>query len=146
MKARPLVKKDYDVWKPIWLDNMQHQVSDEITASTWQKICDKKELVYGLGLFDDKQLLGILHYILHPTTGALNPVCYMQDLFVAEKHRRKGYARELLRELALRGKEERWERIYWIAANNNKQAQALYQNIGVKLDFSLHVLPLKVVV
>ena len=134
---------DFDTWKPLWQMNMDDQVDDKITQTTWRRICNKKDTVFGMGLFENDELKGFLHYILHPTTGALNPVCYMQDLFVHPDHRRSGYAKDLLRTLVERGKLQRWERIYWIADNKNKQAQDLYKDIGVKIDFSFHVLPIK---
>ena len=142
MEVRPLGGEDYDLWLPVWLENMDHQVRQEVTDATWARLCDEEEAVYGLGIFDGPELSGILHYILHPTTGSLNPVCYMQDLYIAPGHRRKGLAKELLTKLVEIGQTGRWERIYWIASEDNVNAQKLYKNIGVKLNFSFHVLPL----
>ena len=48
----------------------------------------------------------------------------------------------LVEKLIAHGKGERWARIYWLAEQKNPEAQALYNKLGVKLDFSLHVLPL----
>ena len=39
----------------------------------------------------------------------------MQDLYVAEDHRRQGLARRLVWELDEIGKKEQWARIYWFA-------------------------------
>ena len=142
MPVRPLEDTDYEGWLPVWLENMQHQVSEEVTSNTWEWICDSSSEVGGLAAFDGHTLCGILHYILHPTTGSLRPVCYMQDLFVLPAHRKKGCARNLLKCLSEKGMHDGWERIYWIADNNNDDAQALYKNIGIKLNFSMHVLPL----
>ncbi len=122
---------------------MLNQVSDDITANTWGRICDDGQSVYGLGAFGEDALRGILHYVLHPTTGSLKHVCYMQDLFVDKNFRRKGISRRLLHKLSDHGKLEDWERIYWIAAHDNESAQELYKSIGFKLDFSFHVLPVQ---
>ena len=59
-----------------------------------------------------------------------------------KKHRRKGYARALIAELAHIGKQKGWARIYWLADSRNEAAQTLYKTLGIRLDFSLHVLPL----
>lgn len=142
MSVRSLENNDYKSWRPVWQENMQHQVTDEVTTNTWKWICDTSPEVGGLGFFQDRELCGILHYILHPTTGSLRPVCYMQDLYVLPVHRQQGFAKQLLKALAEKGLSEGWERIYWVADNDNKQAQALYKNIGVKLNFGMHVLPL----
>lgn len=87
-------------------------------------------------------MAGMVHYITHPTTGSTKQVCYLQDVFVDPAHRKKGIARQLVIALAHLGKEEDWQRIYWIAENDNVAAQNLYKSIGVRLDFSFHVLPL----
>ncbi len=140
---RPLQKSDYDVWLPLWQANCEGKISDEVTAETWRRICNPKEHVFGLGAFEDDILIGILHYILHPTTGQVEPVCYMQDLYVHEDHRRKGIARRMVWELAETGKSQSWARIYWLADKNNEAAQNLYKTLGIPIDFSLHILPTK---
>ena len=75
-------------------------------------------------------------------TGHLKPVCYMQDLFVNPDHRRKGVGRQLVTALAAVGTHEGWARMYWLAEAQNAEAQMLYRTLGLKLDFTLHVLPL----
>jgi RimJ/RimL family protein N-acetyltransferase len=48
-----------------------------------------------------------------------------------------------VRELTKRAQtQENWARIYWLADGSNDAAQRLYKNLGVKLDFSLHIMPL----
>ena len=142
MNIRALNRSDYDQWLPLWQENCLHQISDDITAETWRRICNPKENVFGLAAFNDtNELVGILHYILHATTGFIQPACYMQDLFVDEKHRKQGIAKQLVWELHELGKNEKWARIYWFAENNNEAAQALYKNLGVKMDFGLFILP-----
>lgn len=141
MTIRPLERKDYDQWLPLWNANCLNQISDNITAETWRRLTNPKETVHGLGAFDDAgNLQGFLHYILHPTTGFMEPACYMQDLYTAEDHRRQGIAKRLVWELNDIGKREKWARIYWFAENNNMAAQNLYKNLGIPMNFSLHML------
>lgn len=103
---------------------------------------NKNFSVYGLASFEGDQLTGFLHYILHPVTGHIEPVCYMQDVFVAPPYRGKGTAKQLIEALSELGKKEGWARLYWMAEQNNIAAQKLYRDIGVRLNFSFHVLPL----
>lgn len=137
---RPLERNDYDSWLPLWQANCLHQISDEVTAETWRRLTNPKEHVFGLGAFDGEELKGILHYILHPTTGYKEYACYMQDLFVDENCRRQGIAKRLVWELNEIGQKERWARIYWFAENKNEAVQNLYKNLGTRMDFSLHML------
>lgn len=142
MQIRPLQKSDYPQWLPLWEDNCLHQVPINVTSKTWQWICKADEPVVGLGLFVEDSLVGMVHCILHKSTGDLSPAGLMQDLYVDPKYRGRGYAKVLVRALADLAADQKWCRLYWLADGKNKEAQALYKNIGVKLDFSLHAYPL----
>ena len=67
----------------------------------------------------------------------------MQDLYIDPTARKQGYATALVTALAEMGATEKWARIYWLAETANNAAQHLYRTLGVKLDFSLHILPLR---
>lgn len=139
---RPLSADDFTGWLPLWDANNRGLVGEAVTTETWARLTGPGWPVHGLGAWIGGELAGILHYVLHPTTGNIKNVCYMQDLYVAPDHRRKGIGRALVLELAAIGKREGWARIYWLAESNNPAAQALYKTLGVRLDFTLHVLPL----
>jgi len=138
-----ITNDDFGGWLPLWKENNLGQDKDEVTTETWMRLNDKNSAVKGMTAKIGDDIAAIMHYILHPTTGQIEPVCYMQDLFVGEKYRRQGIARKMVHALIKRGQKENWARIYWLADNNNEGAQALYKNLGVKIDFTLHVQPLK---
>lgn len=139
---RALQHNDFPAWLPLWIGNNMGQNNEDVTTETWSRITNPEHPVNGLGAFDGDQLVGILHYILHNTTGFIEPVCYMQDLYVDPDQRKKGTARKLVKELEKIAKKEKWGRVYWLAETNNEAAQALYKDIGVKIDFTVHILPL----
>ncbi|MEM8833583.1 MAG: GNAT family N-acetyltransferase [Pseudomonadota bacterium] len=141
MLIRPIERKDYDSWLPLWQENCLHQISDDVTAETWRRLTNPKELVFGLGAFQDNQLIGFLHYVLHHTTGFIEPACYMQDLFVLPDHRGQGIAKQLVWELNAIAKKENYARLYWFVDNQNESALNLYKNLGIKMDFALYMLP-----
>lgn len=138
---RPLAAADYDQWVVLWNGNNQGHINQDVTAATWERLIRDPQ-VRGLGAFDGNEMSGLVHFILHPVTGHIKNVCYMQDLYVNPSHRRKGIGRKLVEALAVIGKSEGWARMYWLAEAQNREAQALYRNLGLKLDFTLHVLPL----
>jgi GNAT superfamily N-acetyltransferase len=140
---RPLHRNDYDQWLPLWQENCLGQITDDVTAETWRRLTNVKEPVFGLVAEERGTIAGLLHFILHPTTGQIEPVCYMQDLFIAEDYRRQGYARRLLWELHETGKKQGWARIYWVAERDNLAVQNLYKTLGILLDFTLHILPIQ---
>ena len=139
--VRTLKAEDYDQWLVLWNANNQGHINHDVTAATWQRLMENQD-VRGLVAEDNGVMAGLVHFILHPVTGHLKPVCYMQDVFVSPTHRRKGIGRQLVTALAAVGAQEGWARMYWLAEAQNKEAQALYKNLGLKLDFTLHVLPL----
>lgn len=142
LEIRPLAKDDYPQWLPLWDGNNQGQSNPAVTAETWRRLMDPAFPVHGLGAHAQGRLAGLLHYIIHPVTGHIQPVCYMQDVFVDPACRRQGVARTLVASLAALGRQQEWARIYWLAELDNEAAQNLYSNIGLRLGFSLHVLPL----
>jgi GNAT superfamily N-acetyltransferase len=142
VSIRPLQSHDYAQWLPLWNANNLGVVNEAVTARTWARLMDADENVCGLAAEQDGNLVGLLHYILHPTTGSLDPACYMQDVFVAENARRHGIARKLVEALIAEGRKQGWARIYWLAEGKNEAAAALYKNLGVQLDFNLYVVPL----
>lgn len=142
LTIRTLQPEDFEFWLPLWNGNNQGVENEAVTKQTWARLISPDEPVCGLGAFDGETMLGLVHYILHPTTGHLNPVCYMQDVFVDPAHRRKGIAKALVHKVAETGQSEKWARIYWLAESDNIPAQNLYKNHGVKLNFTLHVLPI----
>lgn len=138
---RHINHKDYERWLPLWRENGLHQISDDVTAETWRRLCNPKEPVFALGAFDGENLVGFLSYVLHPVTGFIEPACYMQDLYIDEPYRRQGHAQCLVRELHDLSKERGWSRLYWFAEKQNEAVQGLYQNLGVKVPFDLFMLP-----
>lgn len=137
---RPIEDTDFGAWLPLWDGNNNGQRNQGVTTSTWDRLTTANSGVYGLGAFKGSEMVGLLHYITHPVTGHIEPACYMQDLYVSDNHRRTGIASQLIKELAKVGQYKNWTRIYWFAESTDEAAQALYQKIGNKLDFTLHVM------
>ena len=139
---RAIEKEHFAEWIILWNANNQGKCESSITSETWRRLLDHGSPVNGLGAWIEGKMAGICHYIIHPTTGSIEPVCYMQDLFVDPAFRRRGIAKSLLKELEAEGCRYKWKRIYWLAEAKNEAARKLYENIGLRLDFTFHVLPL----
>lgn len=143
MKIRPIHSDDFGAWLPLWNANNLGHINEPVTTQTWMRLTDETAQVCGLVAENKGELVGLLQYVLHPTTGSIEPVCYMQDVFVTPERRSQGIARKMIAELERIGKREAWNRIYWLAEANNEAAQALYKSLGQKMDFTLHILPVK---
>jgi GNAT superfamily N-acetyltransferase len=140
---RPFASADHDAWMSLWALSTEGKVDDIVTRTTWKRLLSSKDSVHGLGLWQDQTLCAFLHYILHTITGAVDPACYMQDVFVHPDHRRLGYAKRLVWELGDLAKTSHWARVYWLTDRQDVTAQSLYKTLGITLDFTLHFLPLQ---
>ena len=138
-----LLAGDYDGWLPLWLGNNSGKCDEAVTAETWARLMNPSSPVHGLCARMEGRMAGLVHYILHPVTGHIEPACYMQDLYVDPAFRRRGIGRMLVQALAEAGRHHKWARLYWLAEADNPATQALYKDLAVKLNFSLYVLPLR---
>ena len=107
----------------------------EITEMTWARFFDGYELVHGLVAESNGALLGLTHYLFHRSTIAIEPVCYLQDLFTAEASRRKGVGRALIEEVYRQAKLSGCGRVYWHTQETNRTARALYDKVAEHLGF-----------
>lgn len=135
-------RDDYEQWLALWDANNGGKRDDAVTAETWNRLNNPVFPVHGLVARKGNRLVGLVHYILHPVTGHIMPACYMQDVFVEPAFRKQGIARQMIGHLAATGAREGWARLYWLAEADNVAAQNLYKNLGVKLNFTFHVMPL----
>ena len=136
--------EDRPTWETMWQASVaEHgRVEDDAVEQTWTFLMERIPMgVNGLCARLDGELAGFLHYVLHPVAGAMHPVCYMQDVYVAPEHRRKGVASHLIAALSHFCDQQGWERIYWLVDARNEEAQKLYETIGIKLNFTLHAIP-----
>ena len=110
IRFRPLEYPDFAEWLPLWdANNLGHR-DEAVTQETWRRILADDEQVYGICAEQNGRLLGIVHYILHPTTGHLRPVCYLQDVYVTPEQRGRGIGRRMVEEVIRRGTQEGWAR------------------------------------
>ena len=139
---RRLEAQDFEGWQPVWDLNMQGQIDPATTKITWHRIVDEQsDAMGGFGSFLDGSLVGIIHYATHFSTGTPKTVGYMQDMFVHPDHRQKGIAKELLSGLKGYAAMMTGNRVYWLTEPGNEAAQRFYDSVAIKIDFTVHVLP-----
>lgn len=142
---RPVVRQDYDQWLPLF-DGYNAfygrsgptALAPEITRMTWQRFFDAYEPVHALVADSDGKLLGLTHYLYHRSTTAIEPSCYLQDLFTAEGARGKGVASALIYGVYERAKAEGASRVYWQTHETNRTAQSLYDKVAERSGFIVY--------
>ncbi|VTX93455.1 GNAT family N-acetyltransferase [Acinetobacter ursingii] len=139
MNIRPVTKNDFNEWLQLWKGYQvfyKATISDEITKTTFDRFQDAREPVYCLVIENqEKQLVGLVHYIFHRSTWTIENYCYLQDLFVDPKHRASGLGRKLIEAVYVEAEKNHCSRVYWLTQENNDQARMLYDRIADQTGF-----------
>lgn len=134
---RPVVRQDFERWLPLWDGynafygrSGDTALAPEITGMTWSRFFDAYEPVHALVAEQDGELLGLVHYLFHRTTTAIEPNCYLQDLFTSEASRGKGVGRALIEGVYERASAAGSKRVYWLTHQTNQTAMKLYDKVA----------------
>ena len=84
---------------------------------------------------EDKNLIGLVHFIYHPHNWKIEDVCYLQDLFVSPTLRGTGVGRALIEAVYSDADKNKTSTVYWLTQDSNQQARKLYDNIGSVTSF-----------
>ena len=129
---RPLAAADKAAWLPLWKGYVgfhQTSLADEITERTWQRLLDEGSSLFCRLAEADGDVVGFAVCVLHEGSWVTAPICYLEDLFVAETARGKGIARQLINTIMEEARREGCSRLYWHTARNNP-ARKLYDEFA----------------
>ena len=142
---RPIVRSDYDGWRPLWEGynafygrSGPSALAEEITRATWERFFDSSEPVHAFVAEDGGQLIGLTHYLFHRSTTRLNHICYLQDLFTAEQARGRGVGRRLIEAVYQAARDAGSSRVYWLTQTTNQAGRALYDKVARHLGFIVY--------
>lgn len=142
---RSITRQDYAQWLPLWDGyNAFYErsgptaLAGEITAMTWQRFFDAYEPVHALVADAGGTLLGLTHYLFHRSTTAIEPNCYLQDLFTSEAARGRGVGRALINGVYAEAKLAGSPRVYWQTHETNHTAMQLYDKVAEKPGFVIY--------
>jgi GNAT superfamily N-acetyltransferase len=145
LSIRLATRQDYDQWLPLW-DGYNAfygrsgatALSPEITRMTWARFFDAYEPVHGLVAESGGELLGLTHYLFHRSTTAIEPTCYLQDLFTGEAARGKGVGRALINGVYEQARLAGSPRVYWQTHETNLTAMQLYNKVAEHSGFVVY--------
>jgi len=143
--VRAVTRQDYAQWLPLW-DGYNAfygrsgatALAPDIIAMTWGRFFDAYEPVHALVAESDGKLLGLTHYLFHRSTTAIEPTCYLQDLFTSEAARGKGVGRALINGVYAQARLAGSPRVYWLTHETNHTAQLLYDRVAEKSGFIVY--------
>jgi len=145
LSIRPVARSDYDQWLPLWNGyntfygrSGTTALSPEITAMTWARFFDAYEPVHALVAESGGELLALTHYLFHRSTTAIEPTCYLQDLFTSEAARGKGVGRALIHGVYEQARLAGSPRVYWQTHETNRTAMQLYDKVAEHSGFVVY--------
>jgi GNAT superfamily N-acetyltransferase len=142
--VRPLEPADWTEWRRLWtayLDFYGTSVGEDVYRTTFDRITgDDPAAPRGLCALPDEpgesgRLLGLAHYMVHPHCWRIEPVCYLQDLYVDPEVRGQGVGRALIEAVYAAADAAGAPSVYWLTQDFNHEARRLYDRVGVLTPF-----------
>jgi len=92
---RDVLSGDRPAWQDLWeryLEFYEADLPSDRTEFLWHRIFSPDDPVACIVAEVEESVVGIAHYLPHADTWEDGLVCYLQDLYVAEPHRKAGIA------------------------------------------------------
>ena len=126
---------DREEWEVLWnayLVFYESIIPQKHTDVLWERILDDDHPIraYFAVREEDSKMIGIVQFFPQLDTWEIEPICYLQDLYVAEDARLKGVGAELIRKVKDHSDKEGWVFVYWRTAEDNKTARHLYDKLA----------------
>jgi GNAT superfamily N-acetyltransferase len=147
VRTRDLAPRDEARWRELWavyLDFYGETLPGSTTAVTWRRLVGAEDGFRAIVAVDgDDRPIGFAHLLLHPTTWAVEPSCYLEDLVVDPAARGRGVGRALLHAVVARARVEGAEGVQWLTQADNHVARGLYDDVAVVSDYVRYELNLE---
>ncbi|NUT34392.1 MAG: GNAT family N-acetyltransferase [Hamadaea sp.] len=143
MTIRAAAGSDECRWRELWdayTRFYEREPVEAVTRQTWARVLDPDYPVYAVVAERDGVVIGIANYLLQDSTSALQPGCYLQDLFVDPAVRGGGAGRALIDWLWRETQERGWSSLSWQTRETNYRARALYDSYTPHSGFLRYVL------
>jgi ribosomal protein S18 acetylase RimI-like enzyme len=142
MEIRRIEQRDYPRWLHLWTGYCLfygREPDPEVTAHTWSRLMNPASSVFGFVAEDAGQVVGIANCVMHDNTSTLQPVCYLQDLYVDPETRASGIGKRMIDWLLAEMKTYGWARVYWATKENNYRARGMYDKFTPHSGFLRYV-------
>ena len=145
LRIRPVVQDDHAAWRPLWDGynafygrHGETALPPHVTQTTWQRLLDPAEPVFGLVAEGEEGIVGLAHYLFHRSMTRIEPVCYLSDLFTLEAQRGRGIGRLLIEEVYRQASAAGASRVYWQTHESNAAGRLLYDKLAKHLGFIVY--------
>ncbi len=145
INVRAANSADEPRWRELWSGYnafYEQDIPEAITQGTWRRILNPAVPLLGRVAELDGRVVGFSNSVLHESTWAAAPICYLEDLFVDRAARGSGVGRMLLQDLVVLARQNGWPKLYWHTRANNATARRLYDTFTRADDFVRYVVPI----
>lgn len=139
---RAALPSDEPVWRDLWRGYCAFYAADlpqEVTNRTWKRILDPDSALMCIVAETEGRVSGFAHCVVHEATWEIQPVCYLEDLYVDPAARHQGIGRALIEWLRNSMRAEGWARLYWMTREDNAEARRLYDRFALADGFVRYV-------
>lgn len=134
LTIRPLAAEDEAAWRALWADYLafyETAVPDAVRDIAFARLLSGDPHEFrGLIAEVDGARAGLAHYLFHRHGWRIEPVCYLQDLYVAPDARGRGVGRALIEAVYAAADAVGAPAVYWLTQHFNAPARRLYDRVG----------------
>jgi GNAT superfamily N-acetyltransferase len=139
--VRQPTHSDHEDWLNLWRQYLvfyEHELTDQQTELTWQRLLSQDGPVYGIVVERDGAVIGFAHYSFTHSTWEEHAAIYVEDLFVDPSVRQSGVAHALAAKLGEIAVNAGVSRLHWMTQSHNVTARKLYDELGTLTEFIVY--------
>jgi GNAT superfamily N-acetyltransferase len=143
IETRRLQQADRPRWETLfraYIAFYERTLDEAAYERAWREITSGTRL-HGLGAWLDGDLVGITHFLVHPSSSEPD-LCYLEDLFTAPEVRGRGVATALVEAVGEWARAQGCGSVYWQTHETNATARRLYDRLARYEGFVVYTMPL----
>lgn len=132
--VRDCLADDEAAWRRLWAGYNRFYGADVpalVTDTAWLRLLDPGAPLLGRLAERAGRVVGFSVSVLHAGTWTIDPICYLEDLFVEAEARGQGVGRALIEDLIALARSRGWSRLYWHTEASNMAARRLYDTFAL---------------
>ncbi|TQN45309.1 ribosomal protein S18 acetylase RimI-like enzyme [Humibacillus xanthopallidus] len=142
IETRRLEPADRERWEELfraYISFYERELDQTAYDRAWREFASDAKL-HALGAWLDGRLVGITHFLVHPSTSEPD-LCYLEDLFTDPEVRGRGVARALIEAVREWAREHGCGSVYWQTHETNVVARRLYDDVARDEGYIVYTLP-----
>lgn len=133
IEIKPLSGVEFAAWNQLWqgyLAFYKSTIGDDVTRTSFRRLTGEHPAMGAFLAWQGPEAVGMVNWIMHPSTWTAGDYCYLQDLFVSPDVRGGGVGRQLIEAVYAIARERGCSRVYWLTHETNTDARSLYDKVA----------------